>query len=145
MSSYPTLFINRKQYRSWIIVAVYVDDCLLLSPCSETITTFEDEVSASFNIKRLGRDWVMVKRIFRYLKGTTSLRFGNNKTGQTGIASYADASYATEESRNSRTGYVVQLGGSCIVWNSQRQRVVALSTLESEYIAAVSCFNQENS
>ena len=53
-----------------------------------------------------------------------------------GIIGFGDASYASEENRKSRTGFVIQLGGGCLLWNSQKQRVVALSTLESEYIAA---------
>ena len=39
-------------------------------------------------------------------------------------------------SRRSTTGFVLKLGESTVAWNSQKQRVVALSTTEAEYIAA---------
>lgn len=36
----------------------------------------------------------------------------------------------------STTGFVIMLGKSPIIWGSQRQKCVALSTTESEYVAA---------
>ena len=35
----------------------------------------------------------------------------------------------------SRTGYVITLGGCPVVWTSKLQELIALSTLEAEYIA----------
>ena len=35
----------------------------------------------------------------------------------------------------SRTGYVIMMGGSPIVWKSNLQPIIAASTMESEYIA----------
>ena len=37
--------------------------------------------------------------------------------------------------KKSRTGYIIYLYGCPIVWKSTQQRLVALSTLESEYLA----------
>ena len=36
----------------------------------------------------------------------------------------------------SQSGYVLTLNGGAIIWRSSKQQVVALSTTESEYIAA---------
>lgn len=50
---------------------------------------------------------------------------------------YSDADYAGDvTTRRSTSGYVFMLGGSVISWGSERQKSVALSTTESEYMAA---------
>jgi hypothetical protein len=41
-----------------------------------------------------------------------------------------------KDSRRSTTGYVFTVGGTTISWISKLQKVVALSTIEAEYVAA---------
>lgn len=79
----------------------------------------------------------MVKRILRYLKGTLDhgIFFENNLNFT--LSCYSDADYAGDvRTRRSTSGFVFLLGSSCITWASQRQKCVALSTTESEYVAA---------
>ena len=79
--------------------------------------------------------WEQAKRVMRYLKGTYShtlvLGGGANKE----VEVYVDSSFADEEGRRSRTGYVVRLGHSTVAWGSKLQHTVALSTVEAEYMA----------
>ena len=50
---------------------------------------------------------------------------------------YVDADYAADvDSRRSVTGYLFMLAGAPISWQSRQQVSVALSTMESEYMAA---------
>lgn len=50
---------------------------------------------------------------------------------------FCDADFAGNiETRRSTSGYLFKMGNNIIAWGSQRQRVVALSTAEAEYIAA---------
>ena len=52
------------------------------------------------------------------------------------LVGYSDADWAGDlETRRSTTGYLFQLGGGAISWNSKRQSSVALSTTEAEYMA----------
>lgn len=53
---------------------------------------------------------------------------------------YSDADWAgnTANSKRSTSGYVFVLAGAAISWISKRQNIVALSSTESEYIAAIS-------
>lgn len=78
-----------------------------------------------------------VKRILKYVKGTLTMgiRFdgGNDLT----FCGYSDADYAGDkQTARSTSGYVFMFGGGIISWGSERQRSVALSTTESEYMAA---------
>jgi hypothetical protein len=54
-----------------------------------------------------------------------------------GLTSYnVDADWAgCEDTRHSTTGYIFTLAGGPVSWSSQKQKVVALSTCEAEYIA----------
>lgn len=85
-------------------------------------------------------DWIKVKRVFRYLKGTTNL--GLIYKGMTDdIVCYADASLGTNDSEGrSTTGYAVKVFGDLITWRTKRQTHVALSSAEAEFIAmSVAC------
>jgi hypothetical protein len=50
---------------------------------------------------------------------------------------YSDSDHVGDlEKRKSTTGVIFFLGGNIVTWTSQKQRVVSLSSCESEYIAA---------
>ena len=50
---------------------------------------------------------------------------------------YVDASYAgVEDTRRSNTGYMFKICGGPVSWQSRMQTSVALSNMESEYMAA---------
>ena len=100
----------------------------------------------AFAVQALGRHlqsstdahWTAGKRILRYLKGTKDLGlvYGDPSSGTT-LKGFADADWATDkDTRRSVTGYVFELGGAAITWNSKLQPTVALSTSEAEYMAA---------
>ena len=55
---------------------------------------------------------------------------------------YRDSSYAEEQDRKSRTGYVITLAGGPISWKSKRQPIVSLSSMEAEYIALCSTIQE---
>lgn len=76
-----------------------------------------------------------VKRIFKYIKGTLSHGIQYETNGTTVLTGYAD--YAGDKAtRRSTSGFAFLLGNGIISWSSERQKSVALSTTESEYIAA---------
>jgi len=83
------------------------------------------------------KHYAYCKYLLRYLKGTRQL--GLKFTGASGeikLKGYADADYAGDlDSRRSTSGMIFLLHGSPIVWKSQTQKCVALSTAEAEYIS----------
>jgi hypothetical protein len=85
------------------------------------------------------RHWNAVVRILRYLKGTIKykLRLGHQGTYGLKLQGFCDADYAGDvDSRVSCSGGLFLLGGGPVVWISTKQRSIALSTGESEYISA---------
>jgi transposase InsO family protein len=81
--------------------------------------------------------WDAVKWILRYLKGTPNvcLRYGVGKPLLEGFTD-SDMSGDADSSR-STSGYVMTYSGGAVSWQSRLQKVVALSTTEAEYMAAV--------
>ena len=80
---------------------------------------------------------VAAKRILRYLKGT--MNFGIlYKRGDKDmkITGYSDSDFAGDiNDMKSTLGQILFMGGLPFTWNSVKQRVVALSTCEAEFIA----------
>lgn len=80
--------------------------------------------------------WQALKRVLRYLQATPTygLQFSASNDGR--LVGYSDADWAGDiESRRSTSGYVFMLNGGCISWRSKKQRTVALSSTEAEYMA----------
>lgn len=78
-----------------------------------------------------------VKRILKYVKGTIDTGIRYECGAELVLCGYSDADYAGDvETRRSTSGYAFIFGGGIISWGSRRQKSVALSTTESEYMAA---------
>lgn len=76
-----------------------------------------------------------VKRIFRYLAGSTDLGVTYGTTDQ-GLIGYTDADWGgCRDTRKSTGAYLFLLYGGPISWCSKRQQTVALSSTEAEYMA----------
>lgn len=78
------------------------------------------------------------KRILRYVKGT--LDYGlvyTRDAGNNELSEYSDSDHAGHlEDRKSTGGMVFYLNDSMITWVSHKQRCVALSTCEAEFMVA---------
>jgi hypothetical protein len=86
-------------------------------------------------------NWTTIKRVFRYLHGTTDHAIyyqGKARPGRVlDVHGFVDADWAGDlDQTRSTSGYVFSLFGGAINWMSKKQAVVALSTTEVEYMAA---------
>jgi hypothetical protein len=87
----------------------------------------------------------MLKHMLRYYKGTANLGLEycgnrkdadiNNPNHTLGLAAYSDSAHGDNTERKSTAGYVIFMAGGVISFKSYRQRLVTLSSTESEYIA----------
>lgn len=78
-----------------------------------------------------------VDDIYGYLKCTANLGLHFRRACENrDLHAYVDADWAgCPDTRRSTTGYVVKLAGSPVSWSSRRQKTVATSTCEAEYVA----------
>lgn len=80
--------------------------------------------------------WTAVKRILRYIKGTSSAKIEFSGKCDPDLVGYSDADWASDvDGRRSITGFVFMLQGGPLNWSSRKQQTVALSTTEAEYMA----------
>ncbi|GJR97405.1 hypothetical protein Tco_0269579 [Tanacetum coccineum] len=85
----------------------------------------------------------VVKRIFRYLKGQPKLDLWYLKDYPFDLVVYIDSDYARASlDWKSTTGGFQFLGCRLISWQCKKQTLVANSTTEVEYVAALSCCGQ---
>ncbi|GJR23526.1 retrovirus-related pol polyprotein from transposon TNT 1-94 [Tanacetum coccineum] len=78
---------------------------------------------------------VVVKRIFRYLKGTPNLGLWYPKGSGFDLKAYSDSDYAgCNLDRKSTSGGCQILGGKLVYWSAKKQSSVAMSSGEAEYV-----------
>ncbi|GJU58360.1 retrovirus-related pol polyprotein from transposon TNT 1-94 [Tanacetum coccineum] len=65
------------------------------------------------------------------------LVYGGNPSTELRVECYCDAGFGTDrDDTKSQTGYVFVLNGGTVDWKSSKQSTIAMSAIESEYIAA---------
>jgi hypothetical protein len=125
-----------------------VGQLLYLSTNTRPDITFAVSQVARFGHAPRQSHAVAVKTIVRYLSRTQELGTIVKPNGTFTVDCFVDADFAglykaepdnLAASAKSRTGYIIKLGGVPLVWKSQLQTAMALSTLEAEYIALSSC------
>ena len=123
---------ERVPYREAVGTLIY------LAVCTRPDIAFAVSVVSQALDRPTKADWERVKRLFKYLKGTAHLCIVYRADQQAGILlTYSDADYAGDlKTRRSTSGVVCKYMGGAVSWLSQRQKSVALSTTEAEFMAA---------
>jgi hypothetical protein len=96
-------------------------------------------VLSRYNSKPYTSQLTAAKRVLRYLKGTADAKLvfpGRASADIPVLIGYTDSDYTMDRAdRKSQGGYIFHTNGAPISWQSRKQRLVALSTTEAEYIA----------
>ena len=117
---------------------------LYLSTCTCPDIAFAVSQAARFSTNPKQSHATAVKTIICYLKRTRDLGIIMKPNGQLHLETFVDADFAglykqedmlNPASAKSRTGYIIFLGNCPLIWKSQLQTEVSLSTLEAEYSA----------
>ena len=126
---------------SYVPYASTVGSLMYAMVCTRPDIAHEVGVLSRF-MSKLGKEhWKIVKRVFRYLHGTSD--YGLCYQGRPrldivlDIRGFFDADSAGDlDQRRSTSRYVFNLFGSAVSWMSKKQSLVALSTTEAEYMVA---------
>ncbi|KAD6453893.1 hypothetical protein E3N88_08599 [Mikania micrantha] len=83
--------------------------------------------------------YAAVKHILRYLKNTIDYGIKYHGGGDGKLIGYSDSSFGSDlDDRRGTTGMAFYFSGNLITWCSQKQKTVALSSCEAEFMAATS-------
>jgi hypothetical protein len=79
-----------------------------------------------------------VKHLLRYIAGTSTFGLCYKRAiGEASLLGFSDSDHTGDiDDRKSTSGGILFLGTSPISWQSMKQRIVAISSCEAEYVAA---------
>ncbi|XP_040258155.1 secreted RxLR effector protein 161-like [Aegilops tauschii subsp. strangulata] len=81
--------------------------------------------------------WAAIKQILRYIQGTLNYGCCYVRGGEGRLLGYSDSDHVGDTGdRKSTSGNVFFLGENPTSWTSQKQKVVAISSCEAEYVEA---------
>ncbi|XP_046489065.1 uncharacterized protein [Neodiprion pinetum] len=90
---------------------------------------------SQFNTNFTVEHWVAAKRILRYLKGTVNYGLMYQRTNKQ-LYGAVDADWGSNTvDRRWYSGYAFILAGAAVSWEARKQRNLALSSVEAEYMA----------
>jgi histone deacetylase 1/2 len=78
--------------------------------------------------------WIAVKRILRYVKGTSDFGLKITKSPIMVLSGFSDADWAGDvDDRRSTGGFAIFYGPNLISWSARKQATVSRSSTEAEY------------
>lgn len=81
------------------------------------------------------RHWIEAKRVLRYLSGTKRFAL-TYKNSRPDLTIWSDADWGSDlDDRKSFSGTVITMGDNVVDWRSSKQKSIATSTMEAEYVA----------
>jgi hypothetical protein len=111
----------------WIALATRPDILSAVTICSQHQSSPNQRV------------WAAVKRIFRYLRGTSDKKLRIDVGEDFTLTTYSDASQGDKAlKRFSMSGAIHFLGNAPVFWSARKQKTPALSSAAAELVAASS-------
>jgi peptidoglycan hydrolase-like protein with peptidoglycan-binding domain len=130
----PSKEASDSQDRKWYQRAV--GSLMYLMLCTRPDIAYAVSQLGRFAANPSQKHHAALKRLFRYLKGTSDYGLVIDTQGRPDILTgYTDANWGRDDDRRSTGGYVFTFAGTAISWKSKRQATVSLSSCEAEYIA----------
>ncbi|GJS92692.1 retrovirus-related pol polyprotein from transposon TNT 1-94 [Tanacetum coccineum] len=118
-------------------------DTLMYLTASRPDLSFNVCVCARYQAKPTEKHLHAVKRIFKCLRGTVNRGLWYPKDYSIALTAYANADHAgCQDTRRSTSRCMQLLGKRLVSWSSKRQKSVAISSTEAEYIALSGCCAQ---
>ena len=87
--------------------------------------------------------WVAAKKVMRYLKRTKDYMLIYKHVQDQQLVGYSDSDFAgCQDEKKSTTGYIFKLAGGAVSWKSEKQKLIASSTMQAEFVACFSATTQ---
>nr|GEX58051.1 ribonuclease H-like domain, reverse transcriptase, RNA-dependent DNA polymerase [Tanacetum cinerariifolium] len=130
--------VNSTEYRSLIGCLRY-----LLHTRPDLSYSYSVGLLSRFMQERREQHMKAIRQVLRYIKGTKDYRITYMHNEGNKIHGFSDSSYGvnTQEGKGT-TGIIFYYGESPISWSTQKQATVAISSYESEFIAATAAATQ---
>jgi hypothetical protein len=91
---------------------------------------------SQFQVELRQEHWIAAKHVLRYIHGTINYGLRYTASSDIQLHGFTDSDWAgSAEDRKSTSGMCFSLGSAMISWSSRKQKSVALSTTEAEYMA----------
>nr|GEV34263.1 phenylalanine--tRNA ligase beta subunit, cytoplasmic-like [Tanacetum cinerariifolium] len=128
------IFLNQSKYIKEMLKKFGLEDSKpIKTPMSSDTKLTKDEECKSVDSTKY-RGMIAVKRIFRYIKGTTHLGLWYPKGTDIEIVVYAESDHAGDYVDRKSTRGIYTFVGCCLTsWFSKKQTALAISTTEAEY------------
>lgn len=86
--------------------------------------------------------WGQLRYLLKYLKGSIKHNILYNSNAFQQLVTYANAGLANSNEKNSHTSIIHILTHSPIMWQSRKQKTIAMSTCEAEFLSTSSAAQQ---
>lgn len=121
--------VTELPYRALVGSLMYLAVCT--RPDLAHVVSKLSQFNENYNVEH----WTAAKRVLRYLRSTIDVGITFRKTS-TPLRGFVDSDWANcLVDRRSYTGHIFLLCDGPIAWDSRKQRTVALSSTEAEYMA----------
>ncbi|KAJ7297158.1 hypothetical protein O6H91_Y076800 [Diphasiastrum complanatum] len=112
-----------------------VGSLMYAAVCTRPDVAFSVNRVSQFSSNPGWQHWLAAKRILRYLKGTIDWELAYFRDAGS-LQGFADGDWGGDlDTRKSTSGFVFLMAGGAITWGSLKQKSVALSTSEAEYMS----------
>ncbi|GBM92114.1 Copia protein [Araneus ventricosus] len=111
---------------------------LYLSMATRPDILYSVNCSSQIQEQPTNSTWAGLKRILRYLKGTSELQllFCKSDSDNIMINVYVDADWGADTyDRKSISGYIIFFNDCPVIWSVKKQTSIALSSTEAEILA----------
>ena len=133
--AFPPKSAEEKEYISRVPYASAIESLMYVMVCTTSDLAHAVSVVCRFMGDPSKEHWQTVKRIFRYLKGTSNIRFIYGNHTQWLVTCFSDSDYVGDvDGRRSMTGYVFTLGGFIVSQGRQLCRLQLLCLLLKQSI-----------
>ena len=127
---------KEKEEMRLVSYASVIGSLMYVMLCTRPDISFSMGMVARYQSNSGQAHWTVVKHILKYLKRTRDVQLVYQADSLCPVG-FTDSDFqADRDEKRSTSGYVFMLGGGAISWRSAKQKCIADSTMEAEYVAA---------